>query len=90
MGESHGFLYSSNAFNTQPWSCFQEALRYHPVPPYLLHIVELIFRRCVPPIWDLMAETRAACRAVFHRTQLQPALVVHRVRLGAEVRAYTG
>ena len=29
----------ANAFNTLPWACIREALRYHEVPPYLRRIV---------------------------------------------------
>ena len=29
----------ANAFNTLPWSCIREALKYHEVPPYLCQIV---------------------------------------------------
>ena len=38
----------SNAFNTLPWSCIREALRYHRVPSYLRHIVgAYLSERCV-------------------------------------------
>ncbi|PZC76339.1 hypothetical protein B5X24_HaOG204786 [Helicoverpa armigera] len=30
----------ANAFNTLPWSCIREALRYHRVPTYLRRVVE--------------------------------------------------
>ncbi|XP_037301598.1 uncharacterized protein LOC119191832 [Manduca sexta] len=29
----------ANAFNTMPWACINEALRYHEVPPYLRRLV---------------------------------------------------
>lgn len=38
----------SNAFNTLPWSCIREALKYHRVPPYLRRIVGAYLEdRCV-------------------------------------------
>lgn len=38
----------SNAFNTLPWSCIREALRYHRVPSYLRNIVgAYLSGRCV-------------------------------------------
>ena len=38
----------SNAFNTLPWSCIREALRYHRVPPYLRRTVGAYLEgRCV-------------------------------------------
>ncbi|XP_063367024.1 uncharacterized protein LOC134655491 [Cydia amplana] len=38
----------ANAFNTLPWSCIREALKYHKVPPYLCQIVgAYLSERCV-------------------------------------------
>ncbi|XP_037292216.1 uncharacterized protein LOC119188596 [Manduca sexta] len=39
----------ANAFNTMPWACINEALRYHEVPPYLRRLGSVLG----PLLWNI-------------------------------------
>jgi hypothetical protein len=58
----------ANAFNSLPWACIREALKYHNVPPYLSRVLaDYLSGR--PILFEGRSgwHSREICRAVFHR-----------------------